>query len=381
MKKIIHLLQALIAETNLEVQAWSLYSLFLVIESAGPSFESYISETLLLCIKQYLADKSDPYGDLDVNETIGQIINALVDTLGPEISVLDQTRGLIIMMQELFLLDTEEPTIIQGIRLFNQFVLLAPRYINVVVTLPRLITLITTNNKSHELKRVALNCVWQIILRCEDVDIEIISLAGALFELLDEDVYQSMYKEISDLVSALIAKSPDTILVQWIELIQALMNEPSTKANENVADPSSIMQQEDEGFAGGAGTAATEVKAKTRCLHTQLLALSTLQSVLHAAITKSLNLLQSKISSLIKIAYNASAAPNETLAMAGLDVIISILKVCLPPSLSSPATKGSVDICSASRSRSSWPFFLRTVSSSNIGSDCTGFLAGILATG
>ncbi len=66
------------------VQIWALHALTLIAESGGPMFRSYVEPTLNQCLKILLVL---PPSLIDVYQSIGKCLSALITTIGPEFQV------------------------------------------------------------------------------------------------------------------------------------------------------------------------------------------------------------------------------------------------------------------------------------------------------
>ena len=91
----IFILLSLNSDLHLVVHFWALYVLAQVIESAGLMFSQYVSSTLGIIAKLYMADTHEPGGGsvgttnvglgFSAYQQFGKIIYGLIGTLGPEL--------------------------------------------------------------------------------------------------------------------------------------------------------------------------------------------------------------------------------------------------------------------------------------------------------
>lgn len=85
LKTNISLLLALAEDhTSPSVQIWALHALTLIAESGGPMFRPYVEPTLSQCLKILLVL---PPSLIDVYQSIGKCLSALITTIGPEFQV------------------------------------------------------------------------------------------------------------------------------------------------------------------------------------------------------------------------------------------------------------------------------------------------------
>lgn len=68
------------------VQIWALHALTLIAESGGPMFRPYVEPTLSQCLKILLVL---PPSLIDVYQSIGKCLSAIITTIGPEFQVRD----------------------------------------------------------------------------------------------------------------------------------------------------------------------------------------------------------------------------------------------------------------------------------------------------
>lgn len=72
---------------NFAPQVWSLHALKLMAESGGPMFRGYVEPSLSLVLRLLLIV---PQSHVDVHQSMGNVISALITTVGPELQGLSQ---------------------------------------------------------------------------------------------------------------------------------------------------------------------------------------------------------------------------------------------------------------------------------------------------
>src|SRR5207248_3312823 len=102
------------------VHFWALYALANTIESAGLMFSQYVSSTMALIAKLYMAETHEPGGGsvsttnvglgLSAYQQFGKIIYGLIGTLGPELEASSKVRELCLNLVEE--LKNEEPLVV-----------------------------------------------------------------------------------------------------------------------------------------------------------------------------------------------------------------------------------------------------------------------------
>lgn len=238
LKTLIGILLSLSSDPHPVVHFWALYALAKIIDSAGPMFSQYVSSTLGIIAKLYMADTHEPCGStvgttnvrlrLSAYQQFGKIIYGLIGTLGPELQTNPKVRSLCLNLMTELRNDDDQSVIVESIRCLQHFIMLAQQYVD----LPRLVAFLQFQFSSMHfpLKEVAITCLYQLVQRNAKHVFEIATpgLDNQLFSLLDTDPKVDGVKDIvKSWLSQTALESPSS----WVELCRKVMSRTGSVAS------------------------------------------------------------------------------------------------------------------------------------------------------
>ncbi|CAG8766620.1 3383_t:CDS:2, partial [Acaulospora morrowiae] len=194
LKTLVGILLSLSNDPHPVVHFWALYALAKIIESAGPMFSQYVSSTLGMIAKLYMADTHEPGSGstnvglgLSAYQQFGKIIYGLIGTLGPELQTNSKVRDLCLNLMVELRNDEDQLVVVEAIRCLQHFIMFAQQYVD----LPRLVAFLQYQFSSTNLplKEAAITCLYQLVQRdAKNVfEIAVPGLDNQLFSLLDTD--------------------------------------------------------------------------------------------------------------------------------------------------------------------------------------------------
>ncbi|KAF6204448.1 hypothetical protein GE061_002789 [Apolygus lucorum] len=272
------------------VQVWALHALYLIADSGGPMFRGYVEPTLSLSLKLLL---SVPHSHVDVHQSIGKVLTAIITTIGPELqgntSTVCGLRSSLLcacaVMQ-----DHNDPLVrAEATSCLQQLHLFAPRHVNLSSLVPTLCGFLSSNHLL--LRKAAVACLRQLTQReakevCEhalalvnndnsSTDEPIIpetGLPGLLLSMLDTESDSALISHTHDTIISLLQVLASTNLSQWLSLFKAVLTvAPDAGSNDAQeaglgGDGPSEDEDEDDGeeFHTGSGQEDSNSKNKVQ---------------------------------------------------------------------------------------------------------------------
>ncbi|XP_058847609.1 HEAT repeat-containing protein 5A-like isoform X1 [Acipenser ruthenus] len=260
--------------TSPEVQMWALHSLSLVIDSGGPLYHVHVEPSFSLVLMLLLAV---PPAYVEVHQSLGRCLNALITTLGPELqgsgcSVSSLRTSCLVgcaVMQD----NPDCLVQAQAISCLQQLHMFAPRHVNLTSLVPSLCEILLDNSvlvnlcSSYlSLRRAVVACLRQLAQReatevsehavtlvkdlsnrehtLLDVTIKETGLEGALFSLLDRESDRRLCRDIKETLGHMLTSMAVGKLSQWLKLCKDVL---SASADFATAAPVEMTQEEEDG--------------------------------------------------------------------------------------------------------------------------------------
>lgn len=365
LKTTVNVLMSLSNDPHPVVHFWALNALARVINAASLSYAPFVSATLGMLLKIYLMDSHEREGGATVNNAnLGgecpaypvacQIIDAVINVLGPDIRESSRTRELVLSLVREFMEEEDEGICVEAIKCIQHFLMFAPEHINI----PQIVKLFRTHLTSprRPLKLASINALYQLVQK----DALAMSKIGGdrlveeLFGMLDDDYssVQGVRNVISSWLKQTVVYNPSA----WIDLCQRIMSR--TTASQQVVDAANrggLRDDEGESLnvggasdggdgSGGGGRALTTSRWRTQlfalqCLHNicTIIAGSGRKEHLDAIFARTQGiqtkgLLFTRVSDLIKMAFTASTAYVTEIRLEGLVVLRDVIEVRCPNS-------------------------------------------------
>ncbi|KAF9444651.1 clathrin-coated vesicle protein [Macrolepiota fuliginosa MF-IS2] len=367
LKTTVNVLMSLSNDPHPVVHFWALNALARVINAASLSYAPFVSGTLGMLLKIYLMDSHEREGGNTINNAnlggecpaypvVCQIIDAVINVLGPDIRESSRTRELVLSLVREFMEEEDEGICVEAIKCIQHFLMFAPEHIDTTRTVNSFRAHLTSPRQP--LKLASINALYQLVQK----DALAMSKIGGdrlveeLFGMLDDD-YAAVVKGVRGVIESWLKQTVVYNPSAWIDLCQRIMSR--TTASQQVVDAATnrggVGLRDDEGeslnvggaadsaaSAGvGAGGARVLMTAKWR---TQLFALQCLHHIctivagsgrkehLDAIVARVQGvpvkgLLFTRISDLIKMAFTASTAYVTEIRLEGLVVLRDIIEI------------------------------------------------------
>lgn len=227
--------------TSPDVQTWALHSLSLTIDSAGALYHVHVESTLSLIVMLLL---NVPPTHVQVHQSLGRCLNALITTLGPE---LQGNNTSVSALRTSCLLGCavmqDHPGCLvqaQAISCLQQLHMFAPRHVN----LSSLVSCLCVNLCSPYLllRRAVLACLRQLVQReaaevsehavmlardgrdpTADANLREVGLEGALLALLDRETDESLCQDIRETLHHMLTSMAVEKLALWLKLCKDVL--------------------------------------------------------------------------------------------------------------------------------------------------------------
>ncbi|KAG9014418.1 hypothetical protein FRB90_005311 [Tulasnella sp. 427] len=353
LKTTVNVLMSLGNDPHPVVHVHALSALGQVATSASLSYGPYVSSTLGVIFKLYMASTHEPEGgslsnanlagDLPAYQVLCQLIDALISVLGPELLEPNSTRNLVFNLSMDFWKEDDEGIQVEAIKCIQHFLMFGANSMDI----PELVVGFRSHllSSRRPLKMASINALYQLVQR----DAFVMSKVGGdrlveeLFAMLDDD------SAIDGVRNIILSWLQQTVLHNpsaWIDLCQRIMSR--TTASQRVTDAASkaggLQDDEAESLSVGMGGNQAAAGGPTSRWRTQLFSLRCLHQIctlvarsgrrehvdLPVARQKKLqpsSLLVSRVPDLIKMAFTASAAYVTEIRLEGLIVLQDVIEV------------------------------------------------------
>jgi hypothetical protein len=227
------LLQALARDRTEDVGAWALHALVLTIDSAGYDFRRFVAGTLALCSEVLHSDSS-----ARSQQCAGNVCNALITTLGPELQVEEQLcRAFAVLLEEMQ--QSPVPAVqLTGLQGLQQMTVFAPKAVQV----DRIMAMVSASLGSEhlQLRHAATVIVKQLAQRQPVAVVDAgLGIEKVLFRMLDEEDDVAMVSNLQDVISEFLAVLAERKPSHWLLLCNAVLSGASEKNQVRPSVPSS----------------------------------------------------------------------------------------------------------------------------------------------
>ncbi|ORY46044.1 hypothetical protein BCR33DRAFT_716053 [Rhizoclosmatium globosum] len=368
------LLHSLVSDPHPLVHTWALYSLTLTIESASLSFGPYVSSTLSIVIKLAMSDSHDfsfsgSSNLMENNSAVcllfGKILYALIGVLGPELAGSARIRELCFSLFEEFKNDTDRYVVAEAIRCIQQFIMFAPKHVDMPSLIPFLQDQISNKESVQLIKKSAIQCLYQLTQRDSGLVLDAatnMQLEEQLFSLLDTEVDEHVRAELRDILNNLLKHVAVDNPSRWIDLCKNILARGGSNSPNKVSAGASAARnnEDDDRDDDGAAIAERTTKtpktsldiAKKKAIvllprwRTQSFCISCIRSliriILESGVAEHLNLtlarqiksetpddadlLSFRLADLIAISFNSATMPVKELQIQGLYLLQDIIQ-------------------------------------------------------
>uniref|UniRef100_A0A8C8K9F3 HEAT repeat-containing protein 5A n=1 Tax=Oncorhynchus tshawytscha TaxID=74940 RepID=A0A8C8K9F3_ONCTS len=227
--------------TSPEVQRWALHSLSMVIDHAGPLYHGHVEASFTLVLRLLL---SIPPTHVEVHQSLGRCLNALVTTLGPDLQGEGQSVSALrtsCLVGCAVMQDSPDCLVeAQAISCLQQLHMFAPRHVNLASLVPSLCVNLCSSYLS--LRRAVVACLRQLaqkealevsehavalvkdVSSSTDVTIKEVGLEGALFSLLDRESDPRLCQDIQETLVHMMSSIATGKLAHWLKLCKDVLS-------------------------------------------------------------------------------------------------------------------------------------------------------------
>ncbi|RKP10163.1 armadillo-type protein [Thamnocephalis sphaerospora] len=257
LETVVSIMHTLCNDPHPVVHSWALEALALVVESSGVMFTPYISSTVGLIAKLFLAethavlDAESMFPPHHVSQQLGRILCSLLGTLGPELQSNGKIREIILSLVQELAVDGRSEVATEGIRCLLRLQMFAPLSVDMRWLIPLLRQQL--RSESSAVAGSAIACLYQVIQTMPPSESysQLASLEQQLFDLLDDE---PSLDDTKNAIKALINHTADADAGTWITLCTRMFIKDAGRAQAASSGVSGAGSH--EGYAGRAGRAA-----------------------------------------------------------------------------------------------------------------------------
>ncbi|CAB1331150.1 unnamed protein product [Coregonus sp. 'balchen'] len=199
--------------TSPEVQRWALHSLSMVMDLAGPLYHGHVEASFTLVLRLLL---SIPPTHVEVHQSLGRCLNALLTTLGPDLQGEGQSVSALrtsCLVGCAVMQDSPDCLVqAQAISCLQQLHMFAPRHVNLASLVPSLCVNLCSSYLSLRRAVVAY------------VTIKEVGLEGALFSLLDRESDPCLCQDIQETLVHMMSSIATGKLAHWLKLCKDVLS-------------------------------------------------------------------------------------------------------------------------------------------------------------
>lgn len=350
-KTVVNVLISLSSDPHPTVHYAALKALRMVIDAASLSYGPYVSSTLGMLVKLTMQDSHEPEGgsagsanlraDLPAHQAICQVISGLIGVLGPDLQEESgKVRDLIYILMMELAREKDDGVVVEATKAIQHFCLFAPEQLN----LREWITQLSAHLRSRQRPRkvAAVNGFYQLVQR------QALSLSKIGGDALVSDLFMQLDLEpgmdgVREVLLSWLRKTAQLSPGSWIDLCQRIVNrnvggQASRPERSTVKTKSEMLQDEEAATLNVGEDAIKDVAALQGCRwRTQLFALHCLHEVFavvrrsgrfehfESAANGGRDLMSSRITDLIRMAFTASTAANSEIRVQGLVILRDVI--------------------------------------------------------
>uniref|UniRef100_A0A674A2M0 HEAT repeat-containing protein 5A n=1 Tax=Salmo trutta TaxID=8032 RepID=A0A674A2M0_SALTR len=224
--------------TSPEVQRWALHSLSMVMDLAGPLYHGHVEASFTLVLRLLL---SIPPTHVEVHQSLGRCLNALLTTLGPDLQGEGQSVSALrtsCLVGCAVMQDSPDCLVeAQAISCLQQLHMFAPRHVNLASLVPSLCVNLCSSYLS--LRRAVVACLRQLaqkealevsehaVALVKELPPEMcleVGLEGALFSLLDRESDPRLCQDIQETLVHMMSSIATGKLAHWLKLCKDVLS-------------------------------------------------------------------------------------------------------------------------------------------------------------
>ena len=239
------------------VQVFALHSLYLIADSGGPMFRSYVDPALEQSLRLLM---NSPSFHSEVMQSVGKLVAAVIIAVGPELQseteAVKTTRNSLLLVCGVMSSSPDPVVKSQAIECFQQLHMFAPKYTDVSSLLPLLCQVLDSEHLF--LKRSATSCLHQLaqldaqeVFDCVTYWSENLRGKGSkdeenslnwdhglptvLFSLLDRESDPIFLNNVHKILTTCVQFLAPDHLISWITLCRETLT--SSESNSNLSSP------------------------------------------------------------------------------------------------------------------------------------------------
>ncbi|KZF21359.1 HEAT repeat protein-like protein [Xylona heveae TC161] len=352
LKTILSILMSLCNDPHPVVHFWALDGLARVADSAGLTFAGYVSSTLGMLARLYVADThneevssiatSNIEAGHPTTAALARCTDSLINVLGPDLQDMAKVRDLVTTLVTQFQTEVDPLVLIESLKCLEHFALYASGQMDFALYVRILQSHL--KSASAELRDVAIDGLYNLMKRNAE---EVIQTADAgleeqLWLTLDDAPH---HEGMRNLIRNWLQQTSLSHSGLWVDRCQNILTKArKTEEVSEVPKAAAMPDLQDEevaGFAAASGAAKEEagdpLGAGQELLRWQVRTfamdcLSEMLAVVGREVTageteQAHNILQQRIADIVRLAFSASTADVIELRIWGLRVIDQILKL------------------------------------------------------
>ena len=220
------LLSALAQDSSQQVQLWALHALILTIDSAGYEFRSHVAATVTLCAQVLHGDSSG-----SVRRSAGDVINALITTLGPELQMEDQLRTTFLLLLDDMLSSAHAAVQLSALEALQQMTIYCPK----AVSVPKIMSIVQIHvtNQHLQLRHAAVVILKQLAQRQPEAVMRAGSgIERVVFRMLDGEDDARMQVDLRDVITEFLSTLAEQNPSHWLVLCNSVLSGATEKESQ-----------------------------------------------------------------------------------------------------------------------------------------------------
>ncbi|XP_063949543.1 protein SWEETIE isoform X2 [Daucus carota subsp. sativus] len=224
----VNFLSMLARSSAANLQIWSLHGLLLTIESAGLSYLSHVQATLGLAMDILLSEEN---GRVELQQSVGRIINAIVAVLGPELApgsmFFSRCKYVIAEISS----HQEIATLLESVRFTQQLVLFAPQAVTVHSHVQNILP--NLSSRQPTLRHLAVSTLRHLIEK-DPASVIDEQIEDTLFLMLDEETDIEIGGLVRSTIMRLLHASCPSFPSHWLSICRNMILATSTRRDDNL---------------------------------------------------------------------------------------------------------------------------------------------------
>ncbi|KAJ7990914.1 hypothetical protein DPEC_G00291830 [Dallia pectoralis] len=359
--------------TSPEVQMWALHSLSVVIDLAGPLYHIHVEPSFTLVLRLLL---SVPPTHIEVHQSLGRCLNALITNLGPDLQGEGQAVSALrtSCLVDCAVMQASPDCLVQtlAISCLQQLHMFAPRHVDLACLVPSLCDillghsmLVNLCSSYLSLRRAVVGCLRQLAQKealevsehavalvkevprrdntLLDVTIKEVGLEGALFSLLDRESDPRLRQDIQETLVHMMTSISTGKLSHWLKLCKDVLSASSDSTAPVETNQEEDVERDDDASVFHAncdsGGPFTNLRWSTRVFAVECVCRIIAQCDSHGhpahfdmalaqehRLHESTDFLVLHLADLVRMAFMAATDHNHQLRLSGLQTLLVVIR-------------------------------------------------------